>query len=102
MKNWRNNQPNVDPMESILSDAIKSDLENKFNNRVDSINLNDDNDDSLFPQNITDNEETFSISMYILVILTLFVIILFFNWYKKGRNNVRTRRKYFLLSKLGF
>lgn len=104
MKNWRNNQPNVDPMESILSDAVESDLENKLNNinNLDSINLND-NDNILFQQNINDNnEETFNISMYILVILTLFVIILFFNWYRKGRNNVRTRRKYFLLSKLGF
>lgn len=102
MKNWRNSQPSVDPVESMLSDAVKADLEYKLNNnRLDSSNIGG-NDDGVHPLDVAEKEETFSISMYILVILTVFVVILFFNWYRKGRNSVRTRRKYFLLSKLGF
>lgn len=48
---------------------------------------------------IKSTDEPFGISVYILLISTLAVIVLFLNYYRKGRN--RTRRKYFLLNKLG-
>lgn len=94
----------VDPMESMLSDAIKHDLENKLNSRVSSAGMGENGDGALpnAAPNTVEHDETFNRSMYILVILTFIVIVVFFNWFRKGKNNVRTRRKYFLLNKLGF
>lgn len=97
MKNWRNQHPN--------------DLENNFekngNNRLAAASNHDNSGDGEsngipFAPQIDQKIETFSTSMYILVVLTLIVMLLFFNWYKKGRNNLRVRRKYFFLNRLGF
>lgn len=97
MKNWRNNQPGGDDaMASMLENGVKSDLENNFNSKF------SENGNGAFPMDATsESEETFGISKYILVILTLVVVFLFFNWYKRSRTNVRVRRKYYLLNKLG-
>lgn len=92
MKNWRNQHPN--------------DLENNFEKNGNDAASNrgngggDDGDGAPFAPHIDQNVETFSSSMYILVVLTLIVMLLFFNWYRKGRNNLR--RKYFILNRLGF
>lgn len=92
MKNWRNQHPN---------DLLENSFEK--NSRLDAAsNRGEDSDGAPFAQHIDQNVETFSTSMYILVVLTLIVMLLFFNWYKKGRNNLRVRRKYFFFNRFGF
>ena len=88
IKNWRNKQQQ---QHQLVNDKLTI-----FD---DDSNL----DDGARPQqpNGQSTEETFSLSMYTLVGLTLIVFMLFLNWYRKGRNNIRTRRKYFLLNMLG-
>lgn len=89
MKNWRNQHPN-DLLERNFVQNSNAGLDAATNGGEESA------------QYIDENVETFSTSMYILVVLTLIVMLLFFNWYKKGRNNLRVRRKYFILNRLGF
>lgn len=55
-----------------------------------------------FANSIHINDESFGLSMYILLILTLAVIILFLNCYCKRRNVIRTRLKCFPFNRLGF
>lgn len=98
MKNWRNQQPN---------DLLENNFDKNGKDRLDAASIRsnggggDDSDTVPFAQHIGQQVETFSTSMYILVVLTLIVMLLFFNWYKKGRNNLRVRRKYFFLNRLG-
>lgn len=74
IKNWRNNKGDTD--------------------KLIGYGVIDDN-----AQTVNDDSLTFS--TYFLVALTIVVIALILNWCRKGRNNIRTRRKYFLLNKLG-
>lgn len=46
-------------------------------------------------------DDPFTLSSYLLVALTILIILLILNWYRKGRKNIRTRRKYFSLNRLG-
>lgn len=94
MKNWRNQHPN-DLLENNFA-------QNNNDAATNHENGGGERDGVPFAQHIDENVETFSTSMYILVVLTLIVMLLFFNWYKKGRNNLRIRRKYFILNRLGF
>lgn len=99
MKNWRNKHP----------------PDNEYND-FDKFNGVDTNADDVpflqqfpvnyhpqHPQKQNSAEDKFSVSVYILLVLTFVVILLFLNCYRKGRNNIRTRRKYFLINwnKLG-
>lgn len=105
MKSWRNKSPSGDKPISL------GDLNQNINN----IRNNENDDEGPFPHqspnahpssqlanSIGMKEESFSASMYILLILTLAVIILFLNCYYKRWNTVRTRRKCFPFNKLGF
>lgn len=82
-----------------------------------TINKNDVDDVDPFPQQQSSDIQISSyqlpkltnsvqmnevLSMYILLILTLIVIILFLNCYRKKRNTIRTRRKWFPFNKLSF
>lgn len=104
IKSWRNKNPT----------DIKS--HNDYEKNPNELNGNNDNKDASFHHqqsshnyqntqqsnnSIKTNDEPFGISVYILLISTLVVIVLFLNCYRKGRNNIRTRRKYVLLNKLG-
>lgn len=100
MKGWRNKNSHGDKMQSN---------DNNNPNKIDPAFANENIDgNNPFPQHQQHksiqspmNDETFSVSVYILLVLTLAVILLFLNCYRKGRNNIRTRRTYFLLNKLG-
>lgn len=59
------------------------------------------NSDSVLGSSSSIGDDSFTFSTYTLIALTLIVILLILNWCRKGRNNIRTRRKYFLLNKLG-
>lgn len=104
MKSWRNNGPS-DKQSNNNLELNENNI--KINNEI--------NDIGPFPQESPNNhpssqlnnaelmsEESFSISVYILLILTLAVILLFLNCYYKMWNTVRTRRKCFPFNKLGF
>lgn len=104
-KSWRNKNPVDMPI-----------LSNKFDKSEEiSRNENGEFDSDPFPQqspniqlspyqlpnlnkSIQMKDESFSLPMYILLILTLAVIILFLNCYRKRR----TRRNYFPFNRLGF
>lgn len=101
MKNWRNKHPN----------DLENNFEPNFNDKSDANGNRDGNrgggggeesNGVPFAQNIDQHVETFSASIYILVVLTIIVMLLFFNWYTKGRHILRARRKYFILNRLGF
>lgn len=107
MKSWRNKNPSGDV-------AISRNMDHS-DGRAEAINKNDaavighssDIHHSPFqlPQltnSIQMKEESFSLSMYILLIITFVVIILFLNSIRKRRITIRTRRKWFPFSKLGF
>lgn len=87
IKNWRNKHT--------------SDSENKHQFNSNSRTNNVRSDDEYFSHQFTENEESLGVSMYILAVLTLAVVLLFLHWYRRGRNNIRTRRVYNLLKPLG-
>lgn len=80
LKAWRNSNALDDPVSDLKSSKSgqfqKQSHVDQFSQQSDSIQI---------------KEESFSISVYILLILTLFVITLFLNYCRKKR-----RRKYFL------
>lgn len=105
MKSWRNKNPSDDIVIDQSGDKTKT------------INKNDADDIDPFPQQQSSDvhsphqlpklsnrmkEESFSLSMYILLILTLIVLILFLNCYRKRRNTIRARRKWFPFNRLSF
>lgn len=110
MKSWRNKNPSGGIAMSINIDHSGEKTNNK--NDVDDMDpfpQQQSSDNQLSPyqlpkltNSIQMNEESFSLSMYILLILTLIVIILFLNCYRKKRNTIRTRRKWFPFNKLSF
>lgn len=95
MKSWRNKNPQLNFDESINN---ANDI-NPFLKK--SENLHKTPNQLPLLVNPAMKQESFSLSMYILLTLTLVVIILFLNCYRKRRNPIRPRRKYFLFNKLG-
>lgn len=100
MKSWRNKSPgDKQPFNGL-------DENGNVNNEIDDVGpfpqqSPNNHQSSQLNNSIQVKEESFSVSVYILLILTLAVIILFYCYYKK-RNTVRTRRKCFPFNKLGF
>lgn len=90
MKNWRikdaPNDQNGDAHESVVHNVAGK-------NSNDNIPFPQQTIYKSVPNYVTD--DSLNVSMYILVILTLAVLILFLNCYRKSR------RKYALLNKLG-
>lgn len=82
MKAWRINNPAIDAPGINDGKSSKSD---QFLRQSDAHQFAQQNDA------IQTKEESFNISVYILLVLTLAVIILFLNYCRKKR-----RRKYFL------
>lgn len=107
MKSWRNKNPSGDAVISPNIDHSDYKLEAINKNDADNIGYSSDMHHSQFqlPQltnSIQMKDESFSLTMYILLILTFVVIILFLNSIRKRRNTIRTRRKWFPFNKLGF
>lgn len=102
MKSWRNKNPLDDKPDNAFDSVHKLRIDNE----------NDANDMPQQPANLHQlpqltnsiemKDESFSMSVYILLILTLAVIIIFLNCYHNRRNTIRTRRKCFPFNKLGF
>lgn len=106
MKSWRNKSPGD---KQSYSNFESNGNNMQFNNEnADDFgpfpqqSPNDDHPLAQLKNAIHVKEESFSMSMYILLILTLAVLVLFLNCYYKRRNTVRTRRKCFPFNKLGF
>lgn len=101
MKSWRNKNPLDEKPDNAFDSVnkLRMDNENVANDTPQqSANLHQ------LPQltkSIGMKEESFSMSVYILLILTLAVIIIFLNCYHNRRNTIRTRRKCFPFNKLG-
>lgn len=85
IKAWRINNPAVDVPISFGTNNIKS------NKNGQSLKQSNVHQFSQQADSLQIKEESFSISVYILLILTLAVITLFVNYCRKKR-----RRKYFL------
>lgn len=99
LKNWRN------------KDIVHNDMahaENGHNgeaHRPDGQRMAEDSANAVdpFPQqhpyyksvSIFASDDSFNVPMYILVVLTLAVVALFLNSYRKRRANIRPRRKYY-------
>lgn len=107
MKSWRNKNrsgdvvisPNIDHSDDKAEAISKNDA----NNVGDSSDIH--HSPFQLPQltnSIQMKEESFSLTMYILLVLTFIVITLFLNSIRKRSNTIRTRRKWFPFNKLGF